>query len=56
MYPVDNKLEITKKLVAVAVDPIMECMKDCSDTIKKKKCYAIVKTLVTLCHKGCDTL
>jgi len=46
MYPVDNKLEITKKLVAVAVDPIMECMKDCSDTIKKKKCYELVKSFV----------
>jgi hypothetical protein len=24
--------------------------------VQENKCYAIVKTIVILCHKGCDTL
>ena len=46
MYPVDDKLEIVKELVAAAIDPIMESMRDFSDTIKKMKCYELVKPFV----------
>ena len=45
-YSVDEKLEIVKELVAASIDPIMECMRDCSNTIKKKKCYELVKPFV----------
>ena len=46
MYPVDDKLEIVKELVAYAIDPIMDCMRGFSNTIKKKKCYELVKSFV----------
>ena len=46
VFPIDNELEISKELVAEALIPIMDCIRDDAKTVKKKKCYELVNTFL----------